>query len=66
MSKTSKPRVGATAVEDVRKVREKIALQHRGDMREHVKESHRIAHSLRAKLGLRQVPASPRRRRATS
>jgi hypothetical protein len=46
-----------TAVDDVRRVREKIARQHHGDLQEHVRETNRVAAEVRAKLNLRLVPA---------
>jgi len=53
-----------TAVDDVRRVREKIARKHGGSLREHVAETNRIAEKLKAKLKVRLVPApkhEPRR-----
>lgn len=46
-----------TAVDDVRRVREKIARQHGGDLQQHVQETNRIAAELREKLNVRLVPA---------
>lgn len=65
MIKTTKQIIERTAVDDVRSVREKIARQHAGDMREHVKESHRLTRELRKKLGLKRVLPSNKRRRGT-
>jgi len=53
-----------TAVDDVRRVREKIARQHGGNLREHVEETNRITAGIRAKLKVKVVPPSgpvPRR-----
>jgi len=61
----AKPIFKATAVDDVRLVREKIARQHAGDMREHVKESRRLAKGLRKKLGLKLVSPPAKRRHGT-
>ncbi len=44
-----------TAVDDVRRVREKIARQHRGDLRGHIEETNRIAAQLRARLNVKLV-----------
>ena len=48
-----------TAVDDVRRVREKIAKKHAGNVQEHIEESNRIARELRKKLNLRPVPPDP-------
>ena len=52
-----------TAVDDVRRVREEIARQHGGNIREHMAETNRIFERVRAKLNLRAVtpPSDPRR-----
>jgi DNA-binding XRE family transcriptional regulator len=50
-----------TVVDDVRLVREKIARQHAGDMRGHVKKSNRLADVLRKKLGLKLVSPPAKR-----
>lgn len=52
-----------TAVDDVRRVREEIARQHRGNIREHMDETNRIFEEYRAKLKLTVVapPDSVRR-----
>lgn len=52
-----------TAVEDVRRVREKIAHQHQGDLSQHVAESNRIGQELSEKLNIRivSVPEGARR-----
>ena len=55
-----------TAVDDVRRVREKIAHQHEGDLSEHISESNRIAQELCAKLKIRIVPAPESARRSGS
>lgn len=57
---TSEP----TAVDDVRRVREKIAHQHKGDLSAHVAESNRIADELCKNLNIRIVPASENARRS--
>ncbi len=48
-----------TAVDDVRRVREKIAAQHGGDLRAHMVETNRIFEQLRVKLKLK-VTAPPK------
>lgn len=53
-----------TAVDDVRRVREKIAHQHEGDFAGHVVESNRIAQELCEKLNIRIVPAPDSARRS--
>jgi hypothetical protein len=53
-----------TAVDDVRRVREKIAHQHEGDLSGHVAESNRIAQELCEKLNIRIVPAPDSTRRS--
>lgn len=45
--------VEPTAVDDVRRVREKIARLHQGDLRGHLAESARIANQFKEKLRLR-------------
>jgi hypothetical protein len=65
MIKIAKHIAQSTAVDDVRLVREKIARQHAGDMREHVKESRRLAKGLRKKLGLKLVSPPAKRRHGT-
>jgi hypothetical protein len=53
-----------TAVDDVRRVRERIAAEHRGNIREHMAETNRIFEELRAKLNLRPVsPPQPESQR---
>ena len=56
-----------TAVDDVRRVREKIAQQHHGDFRAHMEETNRIFEELRVKLNLKVVapPKQPSRRDGT-
>src|SRR5438132_10773 len=49
-----------TALDDLRRVREKIAEQHRGNITEHMKETNRIFDELRVKLGLKTVTPPPR------
>ena len=47
-----------TGVADVRRVREKIAAQYHGDLREHIADTDRIVEPLIEKLGLKQgIPA---------
>ena len=47
-----------TGVADVRRVREKIAAQYHGDLREHIADTNRIVEPLIEKLGLKQgIPA---------
>ena len=48
-----------TGVDDVRRVRENIARQHKGDLAEHVAETDRIAESLSRHLGLGPVVQPP-------
>ncbi len=48
-----------TAVDDVRRVRDRIAHEHGGDLRKHVEETNRIAEQIRAKLKVKIVPAPP-------
>jgi hypothetical protein len=55
-----------TAVDDVRRVREKIAEQHRGNMREHMEETNRIFEQLRVKLNLKLVSGSARAAEAST
>jgi hypothetical protein len=49
-----------TAVNDVRIVREAIATQHGGNLREHMAETNRIFEELRAKLDLKVLPVESR------
>lgn len=67
MTDTPQPEHEPTAVDDVRRVREKIAQQHRGNLQEHIAETNRIGQELRAKLGVRLVesPAQRPRRSGT-
>jgi predicted RNA-binding protein len=54
-----------TAVDDVRRVREKIARENGGNLRKHVEETNRVTAGIRAKLKVKVVPASgPATRRA--
>ena len=46
------------AVDNVRRVREKIDREHGSDLQGHVEETTRIATALRHKLNVRDVPAS--------
>jgi hypothetical protein len=50
-----------SGVTDVRRVREKIAAQHGGNLAEHAAESNRIAEALRDKLGLGPIVQPPPR-----
>jgi hypothetical protein len=53
-----------TAVDDVRRVREQIARQHGGNLREHIEETNRVTEQLAKELGIRTVSprkTSPRR-----
>lgn len=47
-----------TAVDDVRRVREAIAAEHRGNILEHIQESNRIFEQNRERLGIKpaQLP----------
>ena len=54
--KTQEP----TAVDDVRHVREKIAAQHGGNMREHMEETNRIFEQMRTRLNLKVASAGQR------
>ena len=54
-----------TGVADVRRVREKIAAQYHGDLRQHIADTNRIVEPLIEKLGLKQgVPARQDDRRS--
>ena len=66
-SKTQTNDAETTAVDDVRRVREKIAAQHRGDLRAHMKETTRIFEQLRVQLKLKVVspPTGSARRSGT-
>jgi hypothetical protein len=46
-----------TAVDDVRRVRERIDRESGGDLQKHVEETNRIFEQLREKLNIRVVPA---------
>lgn len=50
-----------TTVDDVRHVREKIAVGHAGDLRQHIEETNRITERLRASLNVQLVPTPPSR-----
>jgi hypothetical protein len=45
-----------SSVDDVRRVREKIAAQHRGNFREHREETNRIFEQVRERLRLKVIP----------
>ncbi|HZL35777.1 MAG TPA: hypothetical protein VFC78_10745 [Tepidisphaeraceae bacterium] len=54
-----------TGAADVRRVREKIAAQYHGDLREHIADTNRIVEPLIEKLGLKQgIPARQDDRRS--
>ncbi len=54
-----------TGVADVRRVREKIAAQYHGDLREHIADTNRIVEPFIEKLGLKQgIPARQDDRRS--
>jgi hypothetical protein len=55
------PKPEETGVADVRRVREAIARQHKGNLADHVAESNRIADALRAKLRLGPTVQPPTR-----
>ncbi len=56
---------GPTAIDDVRRVRDKIARDHGGDLHKHVEETNRIAAEIQARLKVKIVaPPTPRRKRA--
>ena len=56
-----------TGVADVRRVRDKIASQYNGDLRQHAADTDRIVEPLIARLGLKQgvLPKSPDQRSGT-
>lgn len=60
MSNMQRSNSSSTAVDDVRRVREKIADQHRGNIREHTNETIRIFEELRVKVGLKVAKPPPR------
>jgi len=54
-----------TGVADVRRVREKIAAQYHGDLRQHIADTNRMVEPLIEKLGLKQgIPARQDARRS--
>ena len=54
-----------TGVADVRRVREKIAAQYHGDLRQHIADTNQIVEPLIEKLGLKQgIPARQDHRRS--
>jgi hypothetical protein len=55
-----------TAVDDVRRVRERIAREYGGDLAKHAEQTNRIAAEIRAKLKIRVVPPSTPAARRTS
>ena len=50
-----------TGVDDVRVVRERIAVQHGGDLAAHIAETNRIAEELRDQLRLGPIVSPPSR-----
>lgn len=60
----SKPE--STLVDDVRRVREKIAGQHRGDFQSHREETNRIFEELREKLHVKVPPPPAEKHDATA
>jgi hypothetical protein len=54
-----------TAVDDVRRVRERIAKKYGGNLAKHIAETNRIGEKLRAKLNVRLVPDAARLRDGT-
>jgi hypothetical protein len=61
MTQDPKDETELTGVDDVRRVREAIARQHRGNLAEHVLETNRIAEKVRERLGLGQTVQPPAR-----
>ena len=55
MSETKHTSEG-TAVDDIRRVREKIAREHGDDFGRHIAETNRIAEAAHAQLGIKIVP----------
>jgi hypothetical protein len=67
MANIRSPKHEPTAVDDVRRVREQIAEQHHGNIREHMEETNRIFEQLRVKLRLKLVsPPDDSRHSGTS
>ena len=58
MNKTTES--DATAVDDVRRVREKIADEHAGNVRKHIEETNRATAELCKKLGIKSAPTPQR------
>jgi hypothetical protein len=58
---TRKPDSEMTGVDDVRRVREKIAALYNGDIRKHMEDTQRIVEPLSKKLGLKRVAIQPSR-----
>ena len=50
-----------TAVDDVRRVREAIAKQHGGNLRQHMEETNRIFQEMQGRLNLKVLPPGVRR-----
>jgi hypothetical protein len=66
MPEMTPPEHEVTSVDDVRRVREKIARDHGGDLLAHVRETNRIAAELRSKLNVKPAPPSPSGARRTA
>jgi hypothetical protein len=67
-AKGNTPEREQTGVDDVRRVRERIAAEHQGDLAAHLAETNRIADEARERLGLGPVvkPPAPSRPGAAS
>jgi hypothetical protein len=62
--RTRQPADEQTGVDDVRRVREKIAKLYKGDVRRHMLDTARIVRPLMEKLGLKHVaPDAPTKKR---
>jgi hypothetical protein len=57
--KTRKQSSEQSGVDDVRRVRERIAAQHKGDLAAHVAETNRIAENVRRRIRLGPVVEPP-------
>lgn len=57
MTDLEHPKPEPAAFDDVRRVRERIAREHVGDLCKHIEETTRIAEKVRAKLNLRLISA---------
>ena len=58
------PKVNQTAVDDVRRVRERLSREANGDVNALATESTRLVEELRDKLGLKTVPPPAPKRKA--